>query len=661
MENIFTDSQVSQYSLTHKFKWLLVVVSALFVFRAQAQTLSTENKRSIKLYHKAEESIIDRDFKKAIALLQQSIKNDPIFRESYLKLAGIYKLYQNADSIKFYYRGYADVTPKKDVSWKIWKTLASLHFDDGEYDQAQEAIIELLKRKPEHINAPELRLLKESIDYAIQATADPSVIAIDTLPSAINSFQLQYFPVLTVDQNTMIYTKRNSNQLSSDEDIVISTKSDSGWLASKPISKKINSELNEGACTVSADGRTLIFTSCDDGRTFGSCDLFISRKEGNQWSKAENLGSAINSKYWDSQPSLSADGHTLYFSSSRPGGYGKLDIWQSTLKNNTWSKPINLGDMINGFNDEVSPFIYSSNDLLFFLSNGKIGLGGYDLYCAEKINNKWAVPKNLGAPINSHNDEGPIFLASNGIDAYYSKEYFENKMMNGQVFNLMLDSKIAHFEFPQDIIQLKKSSYVTGVIANAENKSPLQADLLLMNLNDSTDIYYATSDQVTGQYYLTLTEGKEYGVFIKKEGFLFDNLSFETKENSALSPDTINIDLQPISVGNKVTLQNIYFGFDQYELNDKSVHELKRVSAFMKQNKKINFLIEGHSDNRGSEEYNLDLSSKRANAVKHFLINDGIEDKRLKFLGMGSSQLIDNSNDEDAHKVNRRIVFRVIH
>lgn len=661
MENLFTDAQVPQHPLIKRGQ-IYRLLSALLILQVavlNGQQLSTTNKRSAKLYYKAEEALVDRDFDKAKLLLKQSASIDPNFGESYLKLASIYKLYQNDDSSKHYLVRYTQVTPSEKVSWKIWRNLAYLHFEDGEYHLAQFAMGELLNDKPEHINAPELRLLMESIDFSIKAIAKPSVIVIDTLPKAINQYQLQYFPVLTVDGRTMIYTKRNSIQLTSDEDIVISSKTESGWMPSVPISKRINTDLNEGGCSVSADGRTLIFASCDEGRTFGNCDLFVSRKVGDQWSKPENMGTNINSKYWDSQPSLSSDGHTLYFSSNRPGGFGKCDLWKSRLINGTWSKPTNLGDKINGFKDEVSPFIYASNDELFFLSNGKVGLGGFDLYYTSKENSEWTTPKNLGAPINSHNNEGPIFIASNGIDAYYSKEFFENKVVNGQLFNLMVESQIMHFQFPNDSIKLRKSSYITGLVTNADNQSPIGASFLLMNLNDSTDIYYANSDPVTGQYFLTVNEGKEYGVFIEKSGFLFDNFSFEANENTIDHPDTVNIHLQPITIGREIILQNVYFDFDDYTLSEKSIYELKRVADFMKQNLQIKFIIEGHTDNIGESSYNLQLSARRAESVKVFLLNQGIKEDRLESKGLGSSNLIDASGTESAHKTNRRIVFKV--
>ncbi|MFY0601689.1 MAG: OmpA family protein [Cyclobacteriaceae bacterium] len=652
MENIFTDAQVSQYSLIRRTKsfaiLLLLIITCLSGF---AQKLSTENKKSLKKFQKAEAAVIDRDFRNAIDLFQQSIKIDSSFREPYLKLAGIYKLYQNKDSAKLYYEGYVKVTPEEKVSWKVWKSLAYLHFSMGEYSKADFAIKELSKLKPEHFNEPELSLLSSSIDFSIKAIKNPTNTNLHYLPSEVNQYQLQYFPVLTVDGGTLFYTKRDTNQPNSDEDIVFSQRSDQGWTKSVSVSKSINTELNEGACTISADGRLLIFTSCDEGRTYGSCDLFFSVKEGDRWTRPENMGSRVNSKYWDSQPALSGDGRTLYFSSNRPGGFGKRDLWSTRNNGRDWSVPKNLGRPINGFKDETTPFIHASNNALFYSSTSHAGMGGYDLFVSEKQNNIWKKPKNLGFPINSFEDEVSIFVSAEGNEAYYSKEVFTKGAIES--------SQIVRFDFLQDSIELDKSTYVTGVVQETGTGKFLRAELVLMNLNDSSDLYYANSDSVTGRYFLTVTENIEYGFFIDKKDYLFENVSFLAKQNSAFNPDTIDIRLRPIKTGEIVTLQNIYFDFNEYNLNSKSIQELSRIIAYLKSNPSIKFVIEGHTDNRGSDSYNLTLSQKRAEAVRTYLIDKGIEQSRLSAVGYGASQLVDFKEDETTHKVNRRIVFRV--
>ncbi|MEP0365991.1 MAG: OmpA family protein [Cyclobacteriaceae bacterium] len=652
MEDLFTNTQVSQYSLIRNF--CLFISFMLMVAQADlsAQTLSTDNKKCIKLYHKAEDAVIDRDFEAAIDLYKEAIDRDPNFREAYLKLAAIYKIHQLKDSAKVYYQGYADVTASEQVDYKIWRNLAYLQFESGEYDRARYSLDQVLIQKPEHRNDPDLSWLEQSIDFSMQVIKRPWEITIDAMPSAINRYQLQYFPIVSVDGNTFIYTKRDSNRPDADEDIVYSIKQKSGWTPATSISKRINTELNEGACTISADGRILIFTSCDAGRTFGNCDLFVSYKQGDQWSKPENMGAVVNSKYWDSQPSLSPDGRVLYFSSNRIGGFGKRDIWMTINDGKGWAKPKNLGKVINSFRDETTPFIHANNDALFFSSTSHPGLGGYDLFFSKKENGKWGDVKNMGFPINTHNDEVSIFIAANGQDAYYSQEVFEQGML--------ISSDIVSFKIPRDSLGLNKSSYITGRVFDAETNEPLNADLNLMNLNDSTDLYMVSSDVQTGEYFLTITEGREYGVFVDKTGYLFENLTFEAHSNSALDPDTIDIPLKPLREGNTIVLQNIYFDFDSHVPNKRSYQELRTIARYMKDNPKISFEIEGHTDNRGNAAYNLELSQKRAESVQMLLVSQGVAKNRLKPVGYGASKPLNTANTEFAHQSNRRIAFRVI-
>ncbi|MFT6866792.1 MAG: OOP family OmpA-OmpF porin [Cyclobacteriaceae bacterium] len=652
MEDIFTNTQVPQHSLKRPLKGYLVVLFVLTTTSLFSQKLSTENKKSIKLYYKAEDALIDRDFRSAKDHFQEAIKKDSSFQEPYLKLASIYNIYQNKDSSLIYYSGYVRITPAEKVNWKIWKNLAYLNFEAGRYQEAHAAIGFVLDNKPEHINDPDLKLLKESIAFSLEAIKNPKTITITPLPDQVNAFQLQYFPILTVDEQTLIYTKRDSNRPDADEDIVFSKKTKGVWSPPNSISKEINTDLNEGACTISADSRLLIFTSCDEGRTFGSCDLFYAIKEGEEWSKPENMGAAVNSKYWDSQPTISADGRTLYFSSNRPGGQGKRDLWKTSVTERGWSEPENLGAEINGFRDETTPFIHANNNVLFFSSTSKPGLGGYDLFFCEKQNNIWGTPKNLGYPINSYQDEVSIFVAANGKDAFYSQEVFEN----GQILN----STIVQFAIASDSLNIHKSSYATGMVTNEKTSMPIKAELKLMNLNDSSDIYITSSDSITGNYFLTLTEGREYGVFVDKKGYLFENLSFKSKDNSILNPDTINIQLRPIEVGKTVILENIYFDFDQFQLNAKSIHELQRIVSYLKSNPEIKFEIEGHTDNQGNSDYNMILSQKRAQAVFDFLIKKSVDPNRLLVKGYGSSKMLRSDNSQESHLINRRIAFRVL-
>ncbi len=601
------------------------------------------NKRAVKLTEKAEEAAKSRDFEEAKTLLKKAIEADPLYPKAYRRLATIYSVYLQPDSAAYYYNLLTEMIPADQIDERLWDRIAGLNFEVGDYHKAQQAI--------SHVSDPN-PLLAQSIAFSVKSVQEARPLEIQELPPAINAYQLQYFPVLTVDERTIIYTKRDANNPSSDEDLVVSVRINDEWIPSQSISREINSPFNEGACTISADGSTLIFTSCEGRSSFGSCDLYVTYGQGNKWTKPENLGSGINSRYWDSQPSLSADGRVLYFASNRPGGVGKRDIWSSQLTETGWSEPVNLGKPINTPFDETTPFIHVNNDLLFFSTQGYPGLGGFDLFFSEKTNGQWSLPTNLGYPINTVNDELSLFINASGTYGYYAIEKTESGVTS--------TTNIVKFKVPFDSLVKKKASYVTGRVQDGITGKPLGARMRMSNLNDTTDTYWVNSDSISGRYFLVLTEGNEYGVFIRKKDYLFEDLKFEAQSSTALRPDTLDILLHPIEAGASLTLENIYFEFNEHLLNPKSRSELNEIVEYLKLNKSLIFEIQGHTDTVGTESYNLALSEKRARTVYNYLLSKGVDESRMFSQGYGGSQPIADNSTENGRDLNRRITFRVI-
>lgn len=638
MAYIFTDSQIPGYPLmTRKLVVLLIwtVLVPNFLF---AQDYS---KRAIKLTEKAEESIRLRQFEEAKDILRKAIAVDQTYWKAYLRMATIFSVYQEKDSALAYYNRLTDVAPEK-VSVKLWERIAGMNFAGGNYTLAKEAI--------EHVASPD-SLLAGSIKFAEHAVRNAEPIELEVLPEVINAFQLQYFPVLTVDENTLIFTKRNSDQPSADEDIVISSKIGGQWIPPQSISPNINTAFNEGACAISADGRTLIFTACEGRKSYGSCDLYISYKQGNYWSLPENLGPSVNTRYWESQPSLSADGHTLYFVSNRPGGIGKRDIWVAKRIGQEWQQAQNLGKKINTPLDETTPFIHANGSSLIFSSQGHIGLGGFDLLLAQRAAEGWTGPMNLGFPVNTHEDEISMFLNASGTRAYFAKETTTASGVRRSV--------LVKYPLPYDTLVTNKSKYVTGRVLDAVSKKPLGAALRMTNLLDSVATYTVSSDSVNGRYFLVLTQNQSYGVFVKRKGYLFEDFRFETSSGATLTPDTLNIYLTPLAEGKALILENVYFEVDDYKLDPRSKAELLELVAYLKENPDIRFEIQGHTDNQGNASYNMKLSEQRAQSVYNFLKTNGVSAERMQFKGYGSSLPVADNSTAEGRSKNRRITFLV--
>ena len=633
---------------------ILLGILFFFFFSSLAQSnYSTKSKKAIKLYEEAQLLLQQRRFTAAIEKLNGAVDKDNDFLEAHLRLAFSYELLREIYAQQYHLEQIVRIDPNSGKYKNVYYSLGKVYFNQGKYEQSGEMLarLESLGIENDRIKA-DVNSLNKNIKFAVENMDKPLDIHPTPLPRILNSFPLQYFPVLTADENTIIYTARDGISFHDDENIVTSEKDENGnWQKPVSISPNINSQFNEGTCTISADGRTLIFTNCEGRQRVGSCDLYISYKTGDEWSEPKNLGRNINSRSWDSQPAMSADGRKLFFVSDRGGGYGKRDIWMSQKDHeNVWQKAENLGPIINTKEDEVSPFIHVNGVTLFFSSQGFPGFGGYDIYKSEKKGSSWSQPINLGFPINTHEDQISLFVSTSGENGYYS---FERKRQ-GELNQSLLYA----FEFPPNSILENKSIYLTGNIYDNETKEPLDATIELYDLGADAPISIFTSDPVTGKYYTILNENMKIALYIDREGYLFESQSFDlsNENNNSIIND---IYLKPIKKGNSVLLNNLFFEFNSASLTADSKTELSKIIRFLKNNPLIKITISGHTDDQGSDEYNLNLSKERAKAVYSYLINHQIDATNLTFIGYGEKQPIASNEDENGREINRRIEFEI--
>ncbi|WP_462248002.1 OmpA family protein [Ekhidna sp.] len=646
MENILTDTQIHGHSLKRIFFVALLLISAGCLFGQG--TLSTDSKKAKKLYEKADKKYRERDFTTSISFLEQAVKEDSNFFEAYIRMGSMYNAMGQLDSVYSKFSSYVKTAPDPIAS--VLERLSSMAFDRGHYESAQLYLDQFLAKVPERASSPEINLLNESLRFSrSQLSTSNDSLEISYLPEQINRFKLQYLPSVTIDNSSMYFTKRDFVQ--SDEDIVVSYFKDGQWTEAESVSSRINSSLNEGACSVSADGRTMIFTSCDGRNSIGSCDLYISKKSGNSWSKPKNLGKRVNSIYWESQPSLSADGKTLYFASNRTGGFGGRDIWVSYDVEGQWSTPQNLGSKINTPKDETTPFIHPNGVSLYISANGFPGMGGYDLYVTNKEDSVWTKPKNLGYPINTYKDEVAIVIGADGETAYFAKEEQKNYQI--------LDSRLVSIQLPNRV-RSKATSYIIGGVYDENTSQPLRADIEVVDLESNKVIYNSQSDSINGKYYMILPVGLDLAAYVKKKGYLYYDFHFQTTQSTSLKPDTIDISLIPISEGRTLVLKNIYFETDSYVIDEKSFSEIENAFELLKENPNITVEISGHTDNVGSFEYNQNLSELRAKAVYENLLEKGIQRNRLTYKGYADTLPLTGNDSEIGRKSNRRIEFRVL-
>ncbi|WP_461138549.1 OmpA family protein [Spirosoma pomorum] len=657
--------------LRSRFLLLLLVSFSLVGSASFAQT-----KKAKALYDQANKLFGERKAREAIPYMEQATKEDPSFLDAHLKLGQLYEFTKQYEPSLTAFRQVIQLQPDSPSSGVAYQALSATLLRLGRYAEALPYLEKFqAKFAPQSMQAKRIGRQIETARFGLDAMAHPKTVDPRPLSSALQTTLSQYFPVLTADEQTLVFTALKPE---GDEDLMVTTFNGETWTPPTSISSDINTPENEGTATLSADGRTLVFTACQGRKGYGSCDLYVSQKTGSDWSTPENLGPIVNTQSYESQPSLSADGRRLYFVSDRPGGKGRRDIWRSDLGlDGQWREPVNVGEPINTPFNEASPFIHANGQSLFFASDGHVGLGGYDLFVSDSLTTtsiaasgttaqgapvgkqtltQWSAPTNLGYPINTSEDQASLFVSASGKRAYYSFE--EQKEGVSQ------RSRLYTFDLPESLRErVKPVSYLKGTIADAKSKKPLSATVELVDLSTRQVISRVQADAQTGQYTAVLPSGGEYALYVSIPGYLFKSLSFDFTQKSQGEAVNLSVPLEPVAGGKTAseTLSNLFFEYGRYDLADKSRTELDRLAAFLKANPTVTIEVSGHTDDTGDAAANLTLSQKRAQSVVTYLASTGgIAPARIKAIGYGKTRpLAPNTTDEN-RRLNRRIEWRVV-
>ena len=521
----------------------------------------------------------------------------------------------------------------------------------------------------------------------IELVKNPALVFIDNVGPEINSPYSDYSPVISADESVMMFTsKRNSSTGSKIdpfrdeyfEDIYISTKQNGKWSTATNMGKPINTDDHDATVGLSADGQKLfIYLGNKGGGDLFECDL-----KGSQWGKPESLGKNINSDSHEPTASLSADGKTLYFVSNRPGGFGDHDIYKSTWddKKQRWGEAQNLGPTINTPYSENSAFIHPDGKTLYFSSKGHNSMGGFDIFKSvwNEKTQKWSTPENLGYPINTSDDDVYFVLSANGKHAYYSS--CKDDSYGGEDIYMVTfitpknpvlsteDNLLASITEPVKETEIAKEvavhsdavSILKGTIFDAlVTTKMLEADIELVDNGSNQVIATFKSNSATGKYLVSLPAGKNYGIAVKKEGYLFHSENFDIPMSAVSQEYVKDIGLNNISVGQKIVLRNIFFDFAKATLRPESTSELERLIKLMSDVPTLKIEIGGHTDSKGSDELNMKLSASRAQSVVDYLASHGIDKSRLTSKGYGKTKPIATNDTDEGRQLNRRTEFEI--
>lgn len=465
----------------------------------------------------------------------------------------------------------------------------------------------------------------------------------------------EYFPSISVDGQRLLFTR---NVFKRNEDFYEAFRqADGSWSEAQPL-EAINSDYDEAAQTVSADGNLIVFTSCGQPKGLGSCDLYYVEKTNGRWGPVQNMGQLINSPQWDSHPSLSADGKLLFFASTRPGGLGASDLWGSARRaDGSWSKAVNLGPTLNTKGKDEFPFLHPDGQTLYFTSNGHPGMGDMDIFQVQLgTDNRWSQPKNLGYPINTPGEETNLIVSLDGKEAFFAKR--DGSAQEGGMIN------IYSFTLPEAVRPIA-ATFLEATVVDAQTNKPLVAEVRFRAL-DQEQVAKTQATASNGSFLIVLPAGHTYALSVELAGYLPYTHSFNLSGKLDISdPYRLRIPLTPAEQATAsntapMVLHNVTFTSGTADLLPASHAELDRLLNLLQNTPGLRIAIDGHTDNVGSHEANQILSENRAKAVYNYLVEKGIAPDRLRYAGFAATQPLADNTSEAGRAQNRRTAFRIL-
>ncbi len=622
---------------------LLICFLSKLGFGQELPFSSTKDKKADYYFGEALKTFQTQDFLRASQWIEKAVVLDPNFIDAWMLKAEMKAMDENYPEAIAIYEKIKGINPDFPMSYY---GISKVYYANGNYDSSYVAAEKFLTYPDYYGKKDIINKIKQNAEFGREAIKSPVPFNPINLGNMINSPDNEYFPGIPADDQTLIFTRLINGR---NEDFYLSKKQGDKYTFAANMGFPINSEGNEGTISLSADGQYIFYTACNREGAYGSCDIYLSKLDGITWAEPINLGPPLNTVAWESQPCLSFDGKTLYFSSNRPGGYGKSDIWYTTYKEGRWTPPINMGPEINTTGDEQSPHIAKDDQTIYFNSNGHPGMGGVDLYISRKVNGRWAKPENLGFPINSMKDETCLVIASNGVDAYIARDGIDSR--GGlDIYKFELYEKVR----PQ------KTAYVKGVVYDATTRKKITAKIELIDLATGKIVVEAFSNKITGDFLVCLQANKNYALNIDQKDYLFYSENFAIKTESALKPLQIDVPLQQLTDGAKIVLKNIFFDSDKFELKEESKVELKKLIQFLTTNSSVKIEIGGHTDNSGDASKNTTLSTNRAKAVLSYLVANGVKAERLTSKGYAATQPLADNQTPEGKAQNRRTEIKLI-
>ncbi len=658
------------------FHILLIFASLNLLFStnlsAQENCGEVYNKKSVKLYNQAI-SELKTSKSRAVILLEEAVRVESKHKEAHFLLGGIYfekaeslrkQKNPNTEKIQEYQkkalREFKRVIKLCDdyEDYEAHFYISQILYNQKKYAESKPYFDYYIGRTKKFIMRKDAELIRRNVDEYLRLVNNP----VDFSPvalSGINTKNDEYLPLVSPDESYMYYTRRiYAEDKSYVEEFTASKKlSPKGELEamySEGIKMPLpfNDGRNQGAASLTVDNKTMYISICGIERgaytSYKNCDIYVSKKLKGEWTSLKRLGSAVNAGMtFESQPSVSADGNTLYFASIREDGYGKIDIYKSQKDaDGKWMPAENLGPTINSAGDDITPFIHPDGKTLYFASNGRFGIGGFDVFMSQYDSlTGWSKPQNIGYPLNSEYDDLAFSVSADGERIYFASDKLSKKS-NLDIFATQTP----------DAVKPGKVLLVKGRVSGKDGDTLTHVRIVVQNIKTDKKTYGMVEDS-TGNYAVSVPV-EPHDKFIlsaEKEGYIYYSEFVNPDDERYIPPSLLNIEVEKMKRGNSFVLENVYFDIDSYALTDTAKVSLQSTARLMLDHPEYVFEVHGHTDSHGSDAHNYTLSFNRAKSVYDYLIFLGVPENRLEFKAFGEKKPIDSNSSLSGRSYNRRV------
>ncbi len=648
---------------------LLVIFICLWYSPARGQVF--ESPTAAEIYRDAEAALLEGKVEQALKLFDRSLKAQPGLTAARRGMGLCYVLLRDYSRAVEQYE--AVLESDSLFSRALYYQLGEAHYKAGHHEEALKyfhRFKELQQVAADTFSMNTERELRDEERYlaklqgnirACEVTLDSikfiNITKVSNLGNAVNSNEDDYFPFITNNQERLFFTRKMGK---GEEDLFESRLVDGRWSKGSPV-KAINTDKDEGMCTLVRDGRRLYFTACGREAGLGVCDIWeaLVSAEG-EIGEAMPLEGFANSARWDSQASISCDGSTIYFASDREGGLGKSDLYFSKRQaDGSWSTPVNLGPKINTDDYEEAPFITNDGRTLYFSSYGHPGMGDQDIFMSwrNEEDGEWSIPVNLGPPVNTAFRELGLYLSADGGTGYFASER-PGGFGKLDIYTFQLDEQLYN----------EPVTFVEGLVVDSA-----------LDMAVAATVHFPDRPSITtgpdGRFFLCIPAGESLDVSVDKKYFHsfhnvflipeWDNKQFYTIEVLLKSVFEFPEPQRPVARDTNTVAPHIkrkpveyhhtvFFGFDK---TDMDIDELEKLDAFLKpfKGKNVHRLeITGYADDIGTDIYNMMLSEERAKQVALVVTENGFGINQIKLDYKG--EIINDKPKEENRKVELKVV-----